>query len=252
MSDAQFFRWLVVAVFAFGVLTWSLLVFVTAPYGRHVRSGWGPKIPSRLGWIVMESPAVLYFGWVYAEGDQRAELVPLVLLGVWQFHYIHRTFVCPWRMRIRGKRMALAIPLLALGFNFINAWINARWISHLGHYDDDWLRDPRFLLGASLFLVGWWINVRSDSLLFRLRKPGETGYRIPRGGLHERVASPNYLGEIIEWSGFALMSWSPAALAFAFYTIANLAPRAAANLSWYRERFPDYPRQRKALIPYLW
>ena len=66
------------------------------------------------------------------------------------------------------------------------------------------------------------------------------------------MASPNYLGEIIEWSGFALMSWSPAALAFAFYTVANLAPRAAAHRRWYRETFPDYPSHRKALIPYLW
>ncbi len=252
MLGDTLFRWLVVAVFALGVLTWISLVFITAPYGRHARSGWGPQIPSRLGWIVMESPAVLFFAWVYAQGDHRAELVPLVLLGFWQFHYIHRTFLFPLRMRIAGKKMALAIPLLALAFNLVNAWINARWLSHLGRYADDWLRDPRFLIGAALFLAGWWINVRSDSILLRLRKPGETGYRIPRGGLHDRVASPNYLGEIVEWSGYALMSWSPAASAFAFYTLANLAPRAAAHLSWYREKFSDYPAERKALIPYVW
>ena len=70
--------------------------------------------------------------------------------------------------------------------------------------------------------------------------------------LHDRVASPNYLGEIIEWAGFALMTWSPAALAFAFYTVANLAPRASANLGWYRGTFSDYPPDRKALIPYVW
>jgi 3-oxo-5-alpha-steroid 4-dehydrogenase 1 len=252
MPEEQIFRWLVVAVCGLGVLTWASLLFVTAPYGRHARSGWGPEIPSRLGWIVMESPAVIFFGWVYAQGDHRAELVPLVLLGFWQFHYIQRAFIFPCRMRIRGKKMALAIPLLALVFNFISAWINARWISHLGHYNDAWLRDSRFLLGAALFLAGWVINVHSDSLLLRLRKPGDTGYRIPRGGLHERVASPNYLGEIIEWTGFALMSWSPAALALAFYTVANLAPRASAHLNWYRKKFSDYPSERKALIPHLW
>jgi len=252
MAEEFLYRWGVLSIFILGILTWVSLVFVTAPYGRHARPGWGPGIPSRLGWIVMESPAVLFFGWVFARGAHRAELVPLILLGAWQFHYIHRTFIFPFRMRIRGKKMALAIPLLAFAFNVLNAYVIARWISHLGQYDDGWLRDPRFLLGAGLFLAGWIINVRSDSLLFRLRKPGETGYRIPRGGLHEKVACPNYLGEIIEWTGFALMSWSLAALAFAFYTVANLAPRAAAHLGWYRESFPDYPRQRKALIPYVW
>ncbi|MCP3982104.1 MAG: DUF1295 domain-containing protein [bacterium] len=246
------YRGLVVAVFALGALTWIALVLVTAPYGRHERAGWGPKIPSRLGWIVMESPAVLFFAWVYSQGENRAELVPLVLLGVWQFHYLHRTFVYPFRMRASGKTMALAIPLLALAFNVLNAWVNARWISHVGRYSDAWLRDPRFLAGAVVFLVGWAINVRADSVLFRLRKPGETGYKVPRGGLHDRVACPNYFGEIVEWCGYALMAWSPAALAFAFYTVANLAPRAAAHLRWYREKFPDYPPERKALVPHVW
>jgi steroid 5-alpha-reductase/3-oxo-5-alpha-steroid 4-dehydrogenase 1 len=252
MTEETLHRWLVLAIFALGILTWVSLVFVIAPYGRHARPGWGPGIPSRLGWIVMESPAVFFFCWVFARGAHRAELVPLILLGAWQFHYIHRTFIFPFRMRIRGKKMPLLIPLLAFAFNVLNAYVNARWISHLGRYDDGWLRDPRFLLGAGLFLAGWMINVNSDSLLFRLRKPGETGYRVPGGGLHEWVASPNYLGEIIEWTGFALMSWSLAALAFAFYTVANLVPRAAAHLGWNRENLPGYPRQRKALIPHVW
>jgi 3-oxo-5-alpha-steroid 4-dehydrogenase 1 len=32
---------------------------------------------------------------------------------------------------------------------------------------------------------------------------------------------------------------------------AHLVPRALATHRWYRERFPDYPRERRALIPYL-
>jgi hypothetical protein len=252
MNEGLLFRWLVIAMLVLAVVTWLALRFVTAPYGRHTRSGWGPMIPSRLGWLVMESPAVVFFALVYAQGEHRGALVPLILFGTWQFHYIQRTLVYPFRMRARGKRMALAIPLLAFAFNLVNAWINARWISQIGHYDRSWLWDPRFLCGAVLFLAGWWINVRSDSLLFRLRDSGDSAYRVPRGGLHELVASPNYLGEIIEWTGFALMSWSPAALAFALYTVANLAPRASSHLRWYRDTFPDYPPERRALIPHLW
>jgi 3-oxo-5-alpha-steroid 4-dehydrogenase 1 len=33
--------------------------------------------------------------------------------------------------------------------------------------------------------------------------------------------------------------------------MANLVPRARAHHRWYRERFPDYPARRKALVPGL-
>jgi protein-S-isoprenylcysteine O-methyltransferase Ste14 len=65
------------------------------------------------------------------------------------------------------------------------------------------------------------------------------------------VSCPNYLGEIVEWTGFALLTWSLPAVSFAAWTVANLVPRALAHHRWYRERFPDYPRRRKALIPGL-
>jgi len=88
-------------------------------------------------------------------------------------------------------------------------------------------------------------------MLLNLRKPGETGYKVPRGWLYEYVTCPNYLGEIIEWLGFALATWSLPGLAFALYTAANVGPRAFAHHRWYRERFPDYPKHRKVLIPFL-
>jgi hypothetical protein len=65
------------------------------------------------------------------------------------------------------------------------------------------------------------------------------------------VSCPNYLGEIIEWSGWALATWSLAGAAFALYTIANLAPRAVAYHRWYRESFNDYPPARRALLPFI-
>jgi len=81
---------------------------------------------------------------------------------------------------------------------------------------------------------------------------GETGYKIPHGGLFERVSCPNYLGEIIEWSGWALATWCLPGLSFAVWTFANLAPRARAHHRWYRAKFPEYPEERKALIPGVW
>jgi protein-S-isoprenylcysteine O-methyltransferase Ste14 len=240
----------VLAELALAVPTFVSLRFVTAPYGRYRRQGWGPTVPARLAWLVMEAPAPVLFAVFYALGAHRAQLVPLLLLGLWELHYVHRAFVYPLLMPA-GTRMPASLGLMAIAFNVLNAWINARWVSALGSYPNSWLADPRLLVGAALFLAGLVLNISSDRALRRLRAPGETGYRVPHGGAFEFVSCPNYLGEMAEWTGWALATWSLAGLAFAVYTAANLAPRALAHHRWYRQTFPDYPVRRRALIPYL-
>ncbi len=220
MDESVLYWWLVATLFGLAVITFLALLFVTAPYGRHVRA---------------------------------AERVPLLLLGLWLFHYVHRAFVFPFRMRVDGKSMPALVALLAIGFNLLNAYVNARWISHFGDYPDAWIADPRLWAGSSLFFVGWMINVKADTMLIELRKPGETGYKIPRGWLYEHVVNPNYLGELLEWIGWAIATWSLGGLGFALYTFANLAPRAVSNLKWYREKFgDDFPPERRAIIPFVW
>jgi steroid 5-alpha reductase family enzyme len=103
-----------------------------------------------------------------------------------------------------------------------------------------------------LFVAGFIVNRWADLALRSLRKPGETGYRIPYGGLFRHVSCPNYLGEVVEWCGWALATWSLPGLAFAVWTFANLAPRARAHHAWYHSNFEDYPAERKALIPWIW
>ena len=84
-----------------------------------------------------------------------------------------------------------------------------------------------------------------------MRAKASGGAVLPRGGAFELVSCPNLAGEIVEWIGFALMSWSLPGLAFAMWTAANLVPRALWRHRWYRERFPGYPAKRRAVIPRL-
>jgi len=251
MDEPALHHYVVLAILAASIPTFLALTFITAPYGRHQREGWGPTVPSRVGWILMEHPSVVLFIVVFALGRHRAELAPLVLLAIWQLHYVHRTFIFPFRMRASGKRMPISVPLMGMLFTGTNAYVNARWISELGSYPTSWLADPHFLAGVAIFAAGLAINLHADTVLIHLRKPGETGYKIPAGGMYRWVSSPNYLGEILEWCGWAVMTWSLAGLSFAVYTFANLAPRAFSNHAWYREKFADYPRGRRALIPFV-
>lgn len=251
LFDPAFHRGVVWVYFALGVATMLATLFVTAPYGRHGRAGWGPGVPSRLAWVVMESPSSLVFLAFYLQGQFRGSTGAIVLLALWQAHYVQRTFIYPFLIREKAGRMPLAIPAMAIAFNTLNAYANAFWIAHFHEYDAAWLTDPRFVVGAVLFVSGYAINRWADTVLRGLRKPGETGYAVPRGGLYEYISCPNYAGEILEWIGWAVATWSLPGLAFAFYTAANLLPRALSNHRWYLEKFPDYPKDRKALVPFL-
>jgi 3-oxo-5-alpha-steroid 4-dehydrogenase 1 len=251
MTEARFFHDLILAMLALSAVTFVALFAITAPYGRHARSGWGPMVTSTVGWVLMEAPASLAFAAFYFMGEHRADIVPLVLFVLWQLHYAHRAFVYPFRRRGGDKPMALAVVALGFTFNVANAYLNARFLTHFASYSAGWLHDPRFVAGVVLFVAGYAVNQQSDEILRTLRAPGERGYKIPRGGLYRFVSAPNYFGELVEWSGFALAAWSPAALVFVVWTAANLAPRAWANHRWYRRTFPDYPPERRALVPFL-
>ena len=102
-----------------------------------------------------------------------------------------------------------------------------------------------------IFILGMFINIRSDNILLNLRDGEESDYKIPNGFLFNKISCPNYLGEIIEWLGWAIMTWSFAGLVFFFWSIANLIPRAYSNHKWYKKQFSNYPAERKAIVPYL-
>jgi len=252
MSERIFFDGLIISWFILAGIVCAVLFFVVAPYGRHTRKRWGPLVGSRLGWIVMEAPAALVFTGCLFVG-RYVNLTVLVLGTLWGAHYVHRSFIYPLQRRDADKQMPVVVVGMGFFFNIVDGYLNGRYISLFsGGYALSWLWDPRFLAGLALFIAGFAINRDSDKILRRLRRPGESGYRVPYGGLFRWVSCPNYLGEIVEWFGWAILTWSLPGLAFAVWTTANLAPRAWAHHKWYRENFPDYPAERKALMPGLW
>jgi len=138
-----------------------------------------------------------------------------------------------------------------LFFQFFIIKFQGLALSSVYQYPASWLSSPQFILGSFLFSLGFLGNIHSDSILRNLRKPGESGYKIPRGGVFEYVSAANYFCEALEWTGFAIASWNFPAAAFATYTVANLLPRGLSHHQWYKNKFDDYPKNRKAFIPFL-
>jgi len=253
VKESAVFNGLLAGWSILAVAVFVALFFVAAPYGRHVRTGWGYAVGNRLGWVIMEAPAPIIFAVCFLLGSHKNTAVALIFLGLWEAHYLHRAFIYPFGLRGTARHMPLSVVSFGFLFNVMNGYLNGRYISGFsGGYPDSWLTDPRFIIGTVLFITGFVINRQADRALRSLRKPGESDYRISYSRLYRWVSSPNYLGEITIWLGWALATWSLPGLVFAFWTMANLLPRARANHAWYRRHFPDYPPERKALLPGIW
>ena len=71
--------------------------------------------------------------------------------------------------------------------------------------------------------------------------------------MYRYVTSANYFGELVEWTGFAILTVSPAAWVFVWWTAANLVPRANAIHERYVEEFgKEAVGKRKRIIPCLY
>ena len=234
---------------AIGLITFIYLFFENAPYGRHIKDGWGIKIPARLGWIVMESPCVILMVVLALIIREQLEMIHKIFLCIWLTHYIHRTFIYPFVIEMTNPKMPISIALSAFFFNVINVSIQAFGIFYFTQYSDDWLTSPTFIIGLSVFLFGMFINIKSDYIINSMKRNKGPGYHIPDQFLYKYLSAPNYFGEIIEWLGWAILTFSISGFVFLIWVIANLFPRAIAHHKWYKDKFDNYPKGRKAIIP---
>ena len=238
------------------MIVFVVLHRVTAGYGMMYNRQWGPAVGNRTGWVLMEAPAFAAMLLLWLLSPRAAQPALVVMASLFEIHYFQRSFIFP--LLIRGKsRMPLAIIAAGIIFNVINAYMIGGWLFHTSPadaYPAEWLESPKFIAGTLLFLAGMVVNLRSDSIIRNLRKPGDTRHYIPRGGMYRYVTSANYLGELMEWTGFAILTWSLGGLAFAIWTFANLAPRARSIHRRYLSEFGDEyaSLNRKYILPFIY
>ena len=234
------------------VLTFFSLFFKNAPYGRFLALNSSFTLPSRIGWVVMESPTVMGIFIFIIYFYEQLGRIEILFSFIWLAHYLHRTFIWPFRAKLKGKEMTLSVMFMALIFNVINVTLQCIWIFILGEYSDNWITSPFFLAGLFLFVLGMMININSDNILMKLRNDQGSGYHVPKGFLYKYISCPNYFGELVEWLGWALLTMSPAGFVFFIWTAANLVPRAKSNHEWSKQNISGYPSDRYSIIPFIY
>ncbi|XP_046343897.1 3-oxo-5-alpha-steroid 4-dehydrogenase 1-like isoform X3 [Haliotis rufescens] len=203
---------------AWGALVAVSLQVVSAPYGRYARKGWGVGVTANVAWAIQELPsfAVPLLLLALSDSPKIHDLPNKIILGLFLLHYFQRTFI--FSPLIKGGKATPLVPfLMAFVFCTMNGYLQGRYLLRYADFSADWERKPTFLLG----------------------------------GMFEYVSGANFLGEILEWWGFAVASCTLPALGFAVFTTCNIGPRACQHHQWYRQKFEDYPKGRRAVLPFI-
>lgn len=255
LDQAQFnFLLFVMAITA--VIVFIALYHIEAGYGKMISKKWGPAINNRVAWICMESPVFFVLLYFWASSDRQWNIAPFLFFLFFQIHYFQRSFIFP--LMLKGKsKMPLSIMVMGVMFNTINGYMQGEWIFFLSPenmYTAEWLSTPQFIVGSILFFTGMGINLHSDYVIRHLRKPGDTKHYLPKKGMYHYVTSANYFGEITEWVGFAILTWSLSGAMFAVWTMANLVPRANSIYKRYSVEFADEFKELnpKRVFPFLY
>ncbi|XP_078261487.1 3-oxo-5-alpha-steroid 4-dehydrogenase 2-like isoform X1 [Rhinoraja longicauda] len=237
------------------LLLFTILIFVGMRrypllYGKYVTNDQSLMlVPAKVGWFVMELPSFLIPALFLYRSDSLDSTGKKLLLFLFCGHYFHRTFI--YGFRTKGNPMPCTVVIFACIFCTLNGYLQGYSMIYCTHYDDDWTSGIRFTSGVLLFFMGLTINIHSDHILLCLRKSSEKSYFIPQGGFFEYVSGANYFGEIVEWFGYALATCTFPAFMFAIFTAINLGFRAHQHHRYYVQKFDDYPKSRKSLIPFI-
>ncbi|KAL0538675.1 hypothetical protein IC582_022828 [Cucumis melo] len=205
------------------------------------------RISSRLGMLLLYTPAALAGAasfWFFPNDDWRV----LLLKSALTLHFFKRDFEVLFVHKYSGKMVLDSASIISLSyFSSTALMIYAQQLSKA-------LPEPTIDLkniGIALFLIGIIGNMYHHILLSQTRKKGETGYKIPKGGLFGIVICPHYLFEITVYFGFALISQTFYSFFFAIATAIYLGGRSYATWKWYVSKFEDFPQHIKALIPFV-
>lgn len=112
-------------------------------------------------------------------------------------------------------------------------------------------------LTSIIFVYFWYKQFESNMIFINLRK-NKSGsvvtetHLLPKGGLFKYVSSPHMTCEVAMYAVLYLLLHQNTSYIYCLaWVITNQFSNALLTHKWYKETFSDYPKERKAFIPYL-
>ncbi|KII95682.1 hypothetical protein PLICRDRAFT_48631 [Plicaturopsis crispa FD-325 SS-3] len=275
-------KWYNAALYWFTVIppiVGPITFFINAPFGRFASSGNSILLVDGIkSWICMElvAPVAFLYSFFKSPLSRTPASSPLtspenLLAALYVIHYLNRALISPLRTPSRSKSNII-VPAAAMLFNSVNGTLLGTYLSSpaaraflAGAYGR-----PSFWVAVGVWAAGLAGNILHDEILLNIRRnakakgKGKAGggehYAVPHGWLYRYISFPNYFCEWAEWAGYAVAaapfptltsgSLTPPWL-FLLSELTLMFPRAWKGHKWYQQRFPDYPKSRKAVLPFL-
>jgi len=216
------------------------------PYGKF-RTGAG--VNSRAGLALAYATPVFVYIALWIEGGSPRTPYHLAVFGAFLFHFLRRIFEVSFVNSYSRPTPLRALVLIAFLYGGVAASCAFFQVRTFGQPTSQ----PIFILGVLTFAFGEVLNGYHHWLLARLRPLGVRIYVVPRHGLFGWVACPHYLGEILSFVGYAIMSdllpvWGNATVLTAY-----LSARAHSTVNWYRREMPlRIPPGWRRLVPFIY
>ena len=230
-----------------------------APYskfsiaGEKESGGKEARVSGRKGMLVIYAPALVAMGLISAgtssqiDGD-RAILVNALLIA----HFAKRCIETLFVHRYSGTMPLAASVGIGAYYTLVSAAIASLRCATP--------QPQAAALGVALFVVGSLGNLYHHWLLATLRPASSSSapaaaadrvktYQVPTGGLFSMVAMPHYLFELVAWLGIAVASQHLNAFLVFSAMASYLAGRSVASSRWNAANIPNYPRDRRHLVP---
>jgi very-long-chain enoyl-CoA reductase len=166
-------------------------------------------------------------------------------------HYIKREFETLFVHRFSNDTM----PFTNVFKNSTHYWVffglfSMYFVLHPLYTHHGWSREAIYVM-IGVFSVSEFLNLMCHITLRNLRKPGTSERNIPKGWGFDLVSCANYFYESICWLVFAVFTQAAGSWFFFIVSTVQMYDWAVKKHIRYRKDFPNYPKGRKAMFPFL-
>ncbi|KAK2582892.1 hypothetical protein KPH14_008966 [Odynerus spinipes] len=222
----------------------------------------GPQIGWKTVFLLEYAGPLVVYLWLYQRPwifygeatNTKVDFVAHCAAACWTIHYAKRLLETLFVHRFSHATM----PLRNLFKNCSYYWLFTMYVAY--HVNHPLYTPPsllQFSVGLVIFTVCELGNLFIHLALRDLRPPGTTVRKIPVAtgniftSLFNFVSCPNYTYEVGSWIGFTIMtSCLPAGL-FAIAGAYQMTMWALGKHRAYKKEFSQYPKNRKAIVPFL-